>query len=182
MQINKTNINFKGIYKIENTPENSDAIKNKIGPLYEMATHQPLKAFVGSTPIDLGLEIVLKDSPYSQDWLRQNAKNNGIDISVFGEDTIHIITGKKDCESIDKFVEKRQKKMLGFWNRFKMLRKLSRNIVDNDIPQHLRILYALAELCKIEKEHFKEFTQNKVIEVKTPEELVVKITDNMFKD
>lgn len=179
---NKTN--FNGIYKIPKTGSNISEIGTKILPEYYSLKDEPVFLFSGSNPFNSVLDrmssaIVNKlGGCYSVDWLKFNAERFGANISDFGEEVLHIITGKTDIEKFEQYTASRvkaAKKEASLLKIFTEMFKKEKVPFDKQTPKYLRPLFYALQSNRKETTAFEEFTQNKVISVKTPQELLDKM-------
>lgn len=170
MQIDK--INFNGRYKTLVTPQELDKFEEKTLPILK-ELHNDYVDFSYENPMeyifaDIANDIA-EDNNCSYEWVIDNARNHGIKFSDSATSVLWVVTGKKDCEKFNKFIDKREKKHA---NNFKKLVKyVCKNCLD--IPNHLVALKA-ADLCAdIERKKFAEFIKkNPFKTMKTPEDII----------
>ena len=178
MQINKIdNVKFNGIYRIKNTPKNIQEIEKYVEPMYKHLKHEPVFQFVGKHPFRMGLDMIMEVIAESQNgsvsWLKMNAENHGAELSSINEDSLHIVSGRKDIENLTDYLINRAEKRFGFVNRLKNL--FSKKNVYDAKPEHLRPLFRALEFNEEECEAFNEKYGNKVISVNSPQELLQKM-------
>ena len=184
MQINKTDsTNFKGIYRIANTPKNVSEIQKFVTPMYEHIKHEKTLLFEGYNPFKQALDILLdnmaEEQNYSLSWLKMNAENFGADFSKVGDGILHIVAGKKDLSRVFEHMKNRA------FNKPTVLEKIkeffSRPEEDySDKPEHLRLLFHALDANKEEDKSFYEKFGEEIIEVKTPQELITKMLSEKF--
>ena len=184
MQINATEKqNFKGFYTLTNKGNNLKHLQEAIVPMYKAVRKEPIYFFVGKNPYNIGLKQALGDamkhSGYGEEWVRANAKNHGIDLSVFGEDNIYIISGKKDFQSFVEFAQRKRKEIFSIWHKFSTIfRMTKRYFSQKGIPNYLKYLDYSAEQNKIENQQFSNFINGRAINFDNPYKLVEHMMKN----
>ena len=178
MEITKiNNTNFNGIYKIANTPKNLMEIEKFVEPMYTHLKHEPAFQFIGKHPFRIGLDMIMKLIAESQEgtvsWLKSNAEIHGAKASDLQDDVIHIVSGKKEIDSLLKYLENRVAKKTGLFERIKTL--FSPRETYEDKPEHLRLLFSALELDEEECRAFNEVYKNKIVTVKSTQELIQKM-------
>lgn len=186
MHINNiNNTNFQGIYRIKNSPAIKNEIKNKVTPMYQMVSNNPVIIFSGKNPFKIGLDILMNLIADSQNssktWLEMNAKNHGLDLSAanIGDDILHIITDKKDIDNLIEYMINRIKKTEPTFKtkimNFLGINKTDNYGIKNDTPKHLKPLFIALSKNEAENVAFEEYTKGKVINVDSPKELLTKL-------
>ncbi len=179
MQPVNSNINFTGVYKIANTPNNVKEITEKVIPMYSYVKHEPASGFPGENPFVTGFElikeIIADANNASKIWLEMNAKNHGTILPDTNTDFLHIISGKKDIQDFVNFLINRLKA-----NENTPLKKIKNffvgNNVNKDLPEHLQIVDKAIELYQKERLEYLKFIQDKKITpVSTTQELLSKM-------
>lgn len=191
MKINEINSqNFKGIYRIKNTPQNMEALKNVVIPTYEFLRNEPARIFKGENPfseflINIGIKKVANVNHYSEQWVIQNAKNHGI---KFEEDkSIYIITGEEDKKALLKYMENLADSLdlskLNYFQRLRLCRrefKKWKKAFSSDVPNYLTpIIKAFIENDIQTKRFASDFlSKYNVKDCETVTELLNKIMTN----
>jgi len=178
MQINKIdNTHFNGIYRIQNTPKNRMEIEKFVEPMYRYLKHEPVFQFIGKHPFRMGLDMIMKLIAENQkgtvSWLKMNAEIHGANVSDYKDDILHIVSGKKEINSLLNFLENRAEKKTGMLGKIKMLFPPYKTYEDK--PEHLRLLFHALEIDEEECQAFNDVYKNKIISVKTPQELIQKM-------
>lgn len=185
MQINKIDnqTSFNGMYKIPKTVKNMQELYDHVLPTYFSLKDEPVFLFNGSNPFNSVLDTMTKsiadEQGSSVNWLKINAANFGANLSDFGEEVLHIITGKKDVAKLKKYIPER----LSAWEKetsligilTSMFRHKHEIPFDKKTPKHLRPLFCSLQTNVKETTAFRKFAQDKVISVKTPQELLEKM-------
>ena len=178
MHINNfDNTKFNGIYKIKNTPKNLMEIEKFVEPMYCHLKHEPVFQFVGKHPFRMGLDMIMKFiadiKNGSVSWLKMNAENHGANFSGINDEELHIVSGKKEIDALIGFLLNRVEKKTGFLGRVKMIFSEKNNYEDK--PEHLRLLFKALEVDGEECKAFNEAYKNKIVLVKSPQELLQKM-------
>lgn len=178
MQIKRIdNTKFNGIYRIKNTPKNLMEIEKYVEPMYTHLKHEPVFQFVGKHPFRVGLDLIMKFiadmKNGSVSWLKMNAENHGANFSGINDEELHIVSGKKEIESLMEFLLNRAEKKTGFLSRVKMMFSHQENYEDK--PEHLRLLFKALEVEEEECNAFSEAYKDKIIPVKSTQELLQKM-------
>lgn len=181
MIINKTNpTNFKGFYRLPNKANYLKEVTEYIIPTYQLSKKEPIYTFVGKNPFNIGLKPALQDakkiSGYDENWVRANAKNHNLDLSVFGEDSICIVSGQKDFDEFFLYTQKRFKEMDRFWAKIKRVMSIGKAVNQKSIPKHLKFLSSVIESNRKENQLFEEFVNKRMVEVQSPYQLVEMLT------
>lgn len=179
MQINKTttNTNFKGIYKLPNTPENANALKHYVLPMYNSIKNDKIFVFPGNNPFKLGVDIIIdmvaKSNQSSKEWIKLNAQLYDINLNNIGEDVIHIISSSKDVDKFKRYIKNRTSKNRLLLRRFNKFLKLKNGIKEThkNIPEHLKIIFAALKRNKEEDKAFAQYAKD-AVEATSPEELL----------
>ena len=183
MKINSTsNTNFKGIYRIANTPKNISDINKFVTPMYTAIKKEPFFSFYGKNPfrmgIDFMMEIISKRKGASVDWLKMNAQIHGIDSQVFDCKSLYVVSGEKSVRDLTEYVIKRMEHNLkepSFIDKVKTYFSDAPKNEFLDKPEHLRPIFRALEADKIEDEEFLRQYGSQIVDVKTPQELVTKM-------
>lgn len=179
MKINKIDNNtHRGIYRIPNTPKNLAEIDKFVEPMYTKVKHQAFFPFVGKSPFKEGITALIdkiaNSQGYSTDWLKMNAQNHGADLSGISEDYINVVCGNKDFNNFLEYLKSRNNIKESFFDKIKNLFMTSSEKDYEDKPEHLRLLFYALDKLEIENDAFEEKFGNKIIEVKTTQELLTK--------
>ncbi len=181
MQVNKSNnVSFTGIYKLQFNDKNIKEISQRVIPMYEFIRHEPVAYFQGKNPYKLITDILIDKiaelSGGSKEWLKMNAENHNLKVDLLDDDVCHIITTKKDIESLQNYIVEQATKKLTFMERLKQrFKKPDTPEINENLPLHLQVLQAVINQIKKRNAEFNDFANGKVIEVKTPQELLQKM-------
>ena len=194
MQINKTNnTNFSGIYRIPLTRKNTDEVIHYILPAYRAAMHKQADFFIGENPFRVVTDKLLinlaKNSGGSPKWLKDNAELHNIDTENFIDNAIHVVTTEKDILSVFNFITKKQRvvdefispkpQKHSFIDKIKQIWNAPTQDVEvePDLPQHLQILKKILDFTKKNNDEFHEFAKDKIINLKSTDELIAKLAE-----
>ena len=169
---------FTGIYRMPCTVKNLKEFKTHVAPMYEYIRHEPVLVFGGNNPFKIGVDVVMDiiaDSQNSStDWLRMNATRHGANLSGIGDDICHVVAGKKEMIKFFKYIQNRAEKKESFTERVKRFFNINTNSYE-DKPEHLRDLFKAIELNGKENIAFKEAYGDRIVDVKTTQELLAKM-------
>lgn len=179
MKIDKiSNNNFKGIYRLPNTPKNLSEIDKYVGPMYERLKHEAFFPFVGKSPFGDGIrgliDKIANKEGYSISWLRMNAENHGADFSGISEDYVNVVCGNKDFNNLLEFLKTRVNTKKSPLEKVKDFFFAPKENTYQDKPEHLRLLFVALDRLDAENSAFEEMFGSKIIEVKTTQELISK--------
>ena len=105
-----------------------------------------------------------------------NAENHNLKVDLLDDDVFHIITTKNDIESLQNYIVEQATKKLTFMERLKQkFKKPDTPEINENLPFHLQVLQAVINQIKKRNAEFNDFADGKVIEVKTPQELLQKM-------
>ena len=179
MEINHINsTNFNGIYRMQYTAQDLEHIKSHVAPMYQYLKQEPILIFDGNNPFKIGVDIIMNLIANSQNsstnWLKMNATRHGVDFEGLGSNTLHVISGRKEINNFLEYLQKRVAKKTSFFEKFKNIFSKNKNTY-NDKPAHLRKLFEVLETNREENFEFQKAYNNRIVEVKTPQELLTKI-------
>lgn len=173
-------INFTGVYRIPNTPENVKLVNEKVTPMYKLMKHESVIGMEGENPLAYGVEfvkeIISSSQNSSKEWLMMNARNFGIELPRLNKENLLIISGQKDILKFAEFFQERIKANIKtplqkFFDFFKTKTPNSQYL-----PEHLKVLPEFLEIYNKEAALYREFLSGRnVIDVKTPQELLTKM-------
>lgn len=181
MLINNQNqkINFSGIYRLPKNSKNIADLEQHVAPMFQYLKQEPIIAFEGKNPFKIGVDFIMNLIANSQNssttWLRMNATNHGANLNSLADDTIHIVSGKKDIEQLIDYMKNRLNKKTNFLERVKKFFTPNNENTYLDKPEHLRILFKALEVNNEENIAFEKSFKNKIIETKTPQDLLAKM-------
>ena len=192
MNINRVDCTkFNGIYKVPNNKAYIEALNREIMPAYSYVRHDKPMAVIGENPFQLIVEefmkITAKENNSSIDWLKQNIKNHGGNTDNVNQDFIYLFTLKdKDnfmgylIPRIEAFANKyghnnSEKGIKGFFKRFFKKEEPEKLVVDENTPKHLRVVFQALHYNDEEVKNFHDYVDNKIVEVKSPMDLFVKM-------
>ncbi len=182
MKINRIeNINFNGIYRIQNTPKNIEEIKKYVEPMYNYLKHEPIFQFSGKNPFRAGLDFVMNFIANSQngnvDWLKMNAEIYGADFKNLGDENLFVVAGEKSIKKLFEYIVERASKMQGNNSAIERLKAFFSKPKENysDKPEHLRPLFRALEMNTEEDEEFLKVYSAEIVEVKNTQELITKM-------
>ena len=188
MQISKTNnINnrpsFSGLYRINYSENYFREIKNNVLPMYMAIRKEPATCFESNPLQNLvkqRLKEIAKELNYSFEWLMQNSKRNGIDLSYINDDSILVITKTEDMK---KFLEQMEtinkepsfiQKLKNFFTQSKAEEAFDEYVSSK--PEHLREVAEIDFVYKSAMNNFKKCLNIfNIVEVKTPQEMLQKM-------
>ena len=184
---NNCNINFKGIYRLPNVGDNLNIIQRNIIPSIQIVKHENAYAFAGKNPLhnalkqgyEKGIAEAKRICGYCEEWIKADAKRHNIDLSVFDEDKIYVLTGKKDIDEFLKYLSDRSKdrdKLSHKIKEFINIWKITFKIAKKDLPEHLQLLKIVTEETAHQNNMFEKFINNRAIDIKNPVELVQHIS------
>lgn len=192
MQTNRINTNFKGIYRTPYSEESIKEVKQQVLPIYNRISNQKVKYFIGRNPFFDSFQschkIIADENSSSYEWLKMNAQNHGAKAKDFDEEFIYVISGEKDIQALDNYINERVKEISNnaikiikekhsVWGKLKKLFMSEKNTETDayaNLPEHLKFVFHLIDLEKKETQAFENFALNK-IDSKTPKELLVKM-------
>ena len=194
MQINKTyNTNFSGIYRIPLTRKNTDEVIHYILPAYRAAMHKQADFFIGENPFRVVTDKLLiklaENSGGSPKWLKDNAEFHNIDTENFIDTALHVVTTEKDIHSVFDFITAKQQAVdefispkplkLSFIDKIKQIwhAPTPDDDFDSDLPQHLQTLKKILDFTKKNNDEFHEFAKDKIINLKSTDELIAKLAE-----
>ena len=183
MIINNQNhrTNFSGIYRLPKTVQNISDIERHVAPMYQDLKHEPILIFEGKNPFKIGVDILMdiiaNSHSSSINWLKMNATNHGASFDGLADDIIHIVSGKKEIEQIIEYMKNRLNPKTNFFERAKNFFNFnnSKNYTYQNKPEHLRTFFQMLETNREENIAFENAYKTKIIEVKTPQELLTKM-------
>lgn len=192
MPINRINTNFKGIYRIPYSEESVQELKQNLLPTYINVTNQKAKFFVGRHPFfdsfKVCHKIIADENNSSVEWLKMNAQNHGAKAKDFDEEFIYVISGEKDLNALNSYIEDRVINILNvaketIKEKYSILSKIKKLFIGEknnepdsvkNAPEHLKFLFYLIDTEKKETKAFEEFAPQK-IESKNTKDLFIKM-------
>ena len=179
MRIDKIeNTSFKKIYRLKNTPENLDALQNKIIPIYETISKEPAFVFLGSNPFKGGLDAIIKGLAQAHNvtrkWLKRKAEEYGLDYTSSNDGIMHVVTTKKDIDEMMNYMDYRLALRLLETKKTFLDSSTTKNKKDKTVPPYIDALRAALEIDKAEEDAFSKYPK-KIVEVNSVEELFSKM-------
>lgn len=175
--------NFKGVYRIKCSPNIMNEIKSKVIPVYEAIRKEPVACFEENPLQDIvkeKLNDIARSMNYSLEWLLQNSKKHGIDLSYLDKNSIIVISKKEDMrEFVQKISSLKTEK--NFFQKLKSyfmpdradLRKV---LYVESKPEHLK---EVAEIDCVYKSAIDKYSKClnsfDIVDVQTPQELLQKL-------
>ena len=182
MKINSIdNTKFNGIYSIPKTPKNIEEIQKYVIPAFNNVRHESICIFSGNNPFKILLDIikekVAKDNHSSVDWLMANASRHGLKLDEAGDDVLHVLSGEKEIGNLIEYLQSRLGTEKTFVQKIKGLfikDKSHTFTIQEDLPEHLRVLSIFLQNNQREDAAFKEYAKN-VVHVETAQDLFKKV-------
>lgn len=173
-------VNFTGIYKIPNAPENIKLINEKVIPMYKYMRNRNVVGLPSENPVAFSLEfikeIIGKSQGASKEWLVMNAQRHGIELPRLNNDNLFIVSGDDDIQKFIDFFTERLK--ANSKNPFQRFLEIFKPKVDHsaDLPEHLKPLPEVLERYNKEVSAYNDFiSKENIISVSTPQELLTKM-------
>ena len=193
MQINQTNnINFKGIYRLPLNRQDSDGVIKYIIPAFKTVMKIDVDYFVGENPYgyvsDKLISNLAKYLGGTKNWLKSNADLHNIDTSNFTNEALYVVTTQKDVKDLHKYMMRKGYYVMKFLSKegrlddgklTDMIKQVFFKVPvleDSNLPAHLKILKKILEFTKKNNDDFKKFAKDRIIDVESADELMVKLS------
>lgn len=170
MKIQKTseNINFVAYYRIPYKQSIPNLPQGGVMPLYGYIKNKPILVFLGdyllTGQINHHIDKIAKSAGGSVEWLRNNAKNFGVNFDKINTSYVTVVTGYNDITEFENFALKQEKqKRSGIINKLKTFFKALKIIKDNyDVyPRHILSLKIVLNNFAEHINNFNEFMSSK---------------------